>query len=238
MATLNVPYSFTNGTTANATEVNSNFAAVKSFAETALVQADGSVKAGVSALAVEVINLLVPAGTISPYVGSSSPTGWLLCDGSTVAGGQTLYPNLWAVLPAAFKSGSSIVLPNLKGRTVVGFDSSQAEFDAIGETGGAKTHTLTQAEMPVHNHGQDAHNHYLQLGGGIGNSTAGRFLYGDWNAGGSSTAHIVNTKVYDAAAWSNESYTTNATPAIHNAGSGSAHNNLQPYVVFNYIIKV
>ena len=38
------------------------------------------------------------------------------------------------------------------GRTLIGVDSGQAEFDTVEETGGAKTHTLTEAEMPSHTH--------------------------------------------------------------------------------------
>jgi microcystin-dependent protein len=45
------------------------------------------------------------------------------------------------------------------GRVLVGLDSGQAEFDTLDKTGGAKTHTLTTAEIPSHNHTQDAHNH-------------------------------------------------------------------------------
>lgn len=45
------------------------------------------------------------------------------------------------------------------GRVLVGLDSQQTEFDAAEETGGAKTHTLTSAEMPSHTHTQDAHTH-------------------------------------------------------------------------------
>ena len=45
MASLNIPYSFVNGTTADASQVNSNFSAVKTFVESQLVTADGSVKA-------------------------------------------------------------------------------------------------------------------------------------------------------------------------------------------------
>lgn len=41
------------------------------------------------------------------------------------------------------------------GRVPVGFDSGQTEFDVDEETGGAKTHTLTTAEMPAHTHGPD-----------------------------------------------------------------------------------
>lgn len=40
------------------------------------------------------------------------------------------------------------------GRVTVAIDAGQTEFDTAGETGGAKTHTLTETEMPVHNHNE------------------------------------------------------------------------------------
>ena len=40
------------------------------------------------------------------------------------------------------------------GRVMVGIDAGQAEFDTVEETGGAKTHTLTEAEIPAHVHGE------------------------------------------------------------------------------------
>lgn len=45
------------------------------------------------------------------------------------------------------------------GRVLVSQDTGQAEFDTIEETGGAKTVTLTSAEMPSHTHTQNSHNH-------------------------------------------------------------------------------
>lgn len=39
-----------------------------------------------------------------------------------------------------------------QGRVLVSQDSGQAEFDTVNETGGAKTHTLTTAEIPSHTH--------------------------------------------------------------------------------------
>lgn len=38
------------------------------------------------------------------------------------------------------------------GRVMVGLDAAQAEFDVVEEIGGAKTHTLSTAEIPSHTH--------------------------------------------------------------------------------------
>ena len=53
------------------------------------------------------------------------------------------------------------------GRVLVGLDSTQSEFDAIGETGGAKTagHTLTVAEIPSHNHDNGDYKYMVKVDG-------------------------------------------------------------------------
>jgi hypothetical protein len=38
------------------------------------------------------------------------------------------------------------------GRVTVGFSFSETEFDTVGKTGGEKTHTVTEAELPSHGH--------------------------------------------------------------------------------------
>ena len=53
------------------------------------------------------------------------------------------------------------------GRMIVGFDAGQTEFDAAEETGGAKTHTLTEAEIPAHTHT------YTEPDAPVGTSLAG-----------------------------------------------------------------
>ena len=40
----------------------------------------------------------------------------------------------------------------LKGRVLVGLDENDSNFNAVGKTGGEKTHTLTVSEMPPHTH--------------------------------------------------------------------------------------
>ena len=51
-----------------------------------------------------------------------------------------------------------------EGRVLVSQDSTDADFDAIGETGGEKRHTLTESEMP-------SHSHDLQWVGGSGSAS-------------------------------------------------------------------
>lgn len=53
------------------------------------------------------------------------------------------------------------------GRVPVGKDSGDTDFDADEETGGSKTHTLTEAEIPSHNHSIS-----LNASGGSSNTSA------------------------------------------------------------------
>lgn len=92
---------------------------------------------------------VMDVGSIIEYISLTPPANWLTMVGQTIVNGQTLYPLLWAVIPASMKSGSSIVMPNTKGKVSVGYDSADTDFDVIGEIGGFKTHVLTQAELPA-----------------------------------------------------------------------------------------
>ena len=63
----------------------------------------------------------------------------MICDGRAVS--RSDYSELFAVIGTTYGSGdgsTTFNLPNLKGRVPVGKDSSQTEFDTIGETGGSK----------------------------------------------------------------------------------------------------
>jgi microcystin-dependent protein len=114
------------------------------------------------------------------------------------------------------------------GRTLVGIDAGQVEFDVVEETGGSKTQALTIAQLASHTHIQNAHSHshdhggitggsvsYLQNTGGARDTPAsgGTFSFG------ASHAHTIAA---DATAQTATNQTT---------GSDQAHNNLQPYIV-------
>lgn len=198
----------------------------------------------------------LPAGTIVQWPGATAPANWLIADGSAVS--RTTYASLFAAIGVQYGSGdgsTTFNLPNLKGRVAVGLDSSQTEFNTLGEVGGAKTHTLTVSEMPSHTHAStltnatvasSSHNHGLAAGYaliGAGTSLVGREkTVPSWTFNkvhGSSGAGSGNYTLATELAGTTDSPSATTTVGITNAsvGSDGAHNNLQPYIVLNYIIK-
>jgi microcystin-dependent protein len=94
-------------------------------------------------------------GTILPFAGSTTPDGFLLCDGQAVS--RSDYADLFGVIGTTYGSGNGSItfnLPDLRGRVPTGQDTGQTEFDTLGETGGEKTHTLIPTEMPGHSHSE------------------------------------------------------------------------------------
>ena len=105
----------------------------------------------------------------------------------------------------------------IAGRVVVGLDAGQTEFDTAGETGGAKTHTLSLSEIPNRTGYLSIHD--------VANGTN---IYG--SGGAFSTSTVVTNKYKSGGAMIAGA---NSIGQINfdNGGGGSAHNNLQPYVV-------
>lgn len=164
--------------------------------------------------------IAVPAGNVEMTARSSAPTGWLLCDGAAVS--RTTYAALFTAIGTQFGTGdgsTTFNVPNLKGRVVVGLDAGQTEFDVRGETGGAKTHTLSLSETP---------SHYHQLGP----SSA---------LDGTPDVYMVQeTSGSTFPGWAfTVAGTSGGTRAVITdpQGGGGAHNNLQPYMALSYIIK-
>ncbi|AYN56903.1 minor tail protein [Microbacterium phage Armstrong] len=166
--------------------------------------------------------IVADTGDVKLTARATAPAGWLLADGAAVS--RTTYAALFAAIGTAYGAGNGTTtfnLPNLKGRVPVGQDAGQSEFDTRGESGGAKTHTLSEAEMPAHNHQltDTGAGHAMSWGqGNIGFSTQPQAYAGAPSGNGLGT-------------WQNSWNVT------QNRGGGQAHNNLQPYLVMNYIIK-
>jgi hypothetical protein len=105
------------------------------------------------------------------------------------------------------------------GRMLVGYDSGDTDFDTLEETGGAKTVTLTEAQMPAHTHSvtDPGHTHLTQ-----------RYP----TATGGSSGFTIDTSMSGTLA-DNTLPTKSATTGISvgSTGSGEAHNNMSPYFV-------
>lgn len=103
------------------------------------------------------------------------------------------------------------------GRVPVGVDAGDADFDTVKETGGAKTVTLTEAQLPAHTHTVTDPGH-THVQGAASTATGGLV--------GSTPDASTNSRVNSG--YSTSSGTTGIT--LGNTGSGEAHSNLPPYI--------
>jgi microcystin-dependent protein len=170
-------------------------------------------------------NRMVPPGSVESYAGSSAPTGWVMCDGSTLS--RTNYYYLYSVIGNTYGAGDGVNtfnVPDLRGRKVLGAGQGNGLTNRnLADIGGAETHTLTSNEMPVHNHGvtDPGHAHsYVN------------------NTNDQDTDNAFATETAADQVDLNKTTSSNTTGiSINNTGGGQAHNNMDPFFVLNYIIK-
>lgn len=166
-------------------------------------------------LAAGVTGDTLPIGSVMEWFVETIPVNWLRLDGQAVS--RTDYKELFALYGTTYGAGdgsTTFNLPDMRTRVPVGKTSADSDFNALGKKGGEKTHTLTVAEMPKHNH-------Y-----GLYDSNLQNERVGAWGTG---TAHSgliseMGTNAY-------ENFATGF------AGSNQAHNNLQPYITVHFIVK-
>lgn len=121
---------------------------------------------------------------------------------------RTDYPELFNTIGTTYGSGDGSTTFNLPNISERVIVGNNGDGEfSLGNTGGEKAHTLTVQEMPSHNH--------------------------DFNKAG--VTAMVSGGSYDISQQSGSR--TYDYISIKNTGGGQAHNNLQPYIALNYIIK-
>lgn len=153
---------------------------------------------------------VVPVGGLVSFAGATAPNGWIICDGSQKS--RVDYKSLFDVIGTTWGSGdgsTTFNIPDLRGRTIIGAGTgSGLTARTLGDlTIGAETVTLTSAQSGV-----PAHGHDLRTSSGAG----GTLTVTTANGTGTTTSGLVqNNAAADAA---------------------SAHTNMQPSAVGNWII--
>ena len=146
-------------------------------------------------------------GMIMMFTGSSAPSGWAFCDGA---------------------NGT----PDLRNRFIVGAGSTYS----AGDTGGANTVTLTESQMPQHNHtfsGSNTHNHSFRGASGNDHNDSTRVAVVMRNDAYLSYQFFTATNNTGV---QNETITISGNTG--NKGSGSSHENRPPYYALSYIMKL
>ena len=164
-------------TPALSTKANLNGSAAQSFSATTATAGTNTTQVATTAFVQTALAAVYPVGAIFISTVSTNP--------NTLFGFGT-----WVAFAA--------------GKMLVGLDSGDSDFNSSEETGGAKTHTLTVAEMPSHQH----------------DSAWGEQGTGEFGNAPNTSARGSASTDYD-----NNSYYTSAV------GGGAAHNNLPPYIV-------
>lgn len=143
-----------------------------------------------------------------------APRGWAFCDGQILPIDQN--QSLYSLLGTTYGGDgrTSFALPDMRGRVPIHTGDGRAE----GQKGGQEIHTLSDAEMPSHNHSY----------GGV-SEAADAFLFA-----GNRFAEADN--VYHAPDAGN-TVSLNSNTVAH-AGGGQEHNNMQPYLTLHFCIAI
>jgi len=167
-------------------------------------------------------------GEIRLFGGNFAPRGWAFCAGQVLA--ISTNTTLFALIGTTYGGDgvSSFQLPDLRGRIPVGEGQGVGLSNyAIGQTGGVENVTLTQQQLPAHNHVPNA----TTADGSV--PTPGPTVV-------LAKPVAANARLYVTPVAGKTPPTPVALSnlAIAADGGGGAHSNLMPTVCLNYIIAL
>lgn len=151
-----------------------------------------------------------------------APTGWAFCDGQllSIAQNTALFSLLGTYYGGDGKS--TFALPNLQGNVALGQGHSDYGVTySVGDAGGEPNHTLSIEEMPSHNHPLMANNLPAT-------TTSPRNAVYAQAANGTKSANL----------YASPSNGFGSDHQIYPTGGGLPHDNMQPYLVMNFIIAL
>jgi microcystin-dependent protein len=186
-------------------------------------------------------------GTLRMTLRAAAQSGWLLM--GTTGLSRTTYANLFNALIAdgvidnsSGNGSTTFDLPSMAHRVPVGL-GTDSDMDALGETGGAKTHTLTEAELPAHDHSM-THDHPSTSTSSNGAHThtvpnpfdPGQVLENGLDGFSSRAYGSIHTG--ENGAHQHTLDVPNFAGDTGTTGSGTAMSLVQPYLVVNFEVKV
>jgi microcystin-dependent protein len=170
-------------------------------------------------LAIEEAKMSEPfVAEIRIFAGNFAPRGWAFCNGQLLPIAQNTA--LFSLIGTTYGGDgrTTTALPNLQGRAPMHPGRGPGLRDRrLGENGGFNTVTLTEAQLPAHNHALQGTNAPAQL---TDPSSARPARSPDEDAYGSGTTVQMSAS------------------AIQNTGGSQPHNNEQPFLVINFIIAL
>lgn len=192
-------------------------------------------------------------GAMMPYAGITVPpgSGWLLCYGQAIS--RTAYAALFAAIGTTYGNGdgvSTFNIPDLCGRVVAGKDNmggvsnnrltSPLDGDVLGATGGNEGTSLTAANLPPHYHdvflNDPGHNHGWGKNGDVLSGAFGAGSPTAYTSGGYFDNTEIKTTGITVRDTSGGGGNANRTSTVGSTMTGTAHSNVQPTLIANYII--
>ena len=157
------------------------------------------------------------------------PKGWAYCNGQLLPINQN--QALFALLGTMYGGNgqTNFALPDLRGRAPIHVGNGHIQ----GEAAGQEATTLTQQTMPAHIHGLAAQTEVVQPDFAAQDPTGKVFAGASIAQQGGNKAAV---KMYHKKG--NSQLVAMHPQAVSNTGGSQPHENMQPYLVLNYIIAL